>query len=252
MEAAVQAQTGGLSEAAVVATHPFAGAIRVSVVIPARNEEDSIGEVIEGICDSGVWEIVVVDGASEDGTRERARAAGANVIESAAGRGTQQNRGAAAANGDVLLFLHADTRLPADFLMQIEAVLASGGVCAGAFRLAVDAPGRTIRWVENMANWRSIYCQLPYGDQAIFVRRETFEQVGGFAEIPLMEDFELMRRLRKVGLIGLASTAATTSARRWKQLGVWGATWSNQLCILAYLGGVSPQRIAAWRDARGR
>ena len=225
---------------------------RVSVIVPARNEEDSICELIEGIRDSGCWEIIVVDGASEDRTRERACAAGAKVMESPPGRGIQQNLGAASATGDVLLFLHADTRLPADFLDQIDTVLGFGRACAGAFRLAVDAPGRTIRWVENMANWRSLYFQLPYGDQAIFVRRETFREVGGFAEIPLMEDFDLMRRLRKMGRIGLASAAVTTSARRWKQLGVWRATWSNQLCILAYLFGVSPHRIAAWRDARGR
>jgi len=252
MEAAVEARRDGMNETPIAATRARAGALRVSVIIPARDEEDSIGDVIEQVRASGVDEIIVVDGSSRDRTRERARAAGARVIESPPGRGLQQNRGAAEASGDALLFLHADTRLPPDFLDQIETLFASGDVCAGAFRLAVDAPGFAMRWVEHMANWRSLYFDLPYGDQAIFVRRQAFREAGGFAPIPLMEDFELMRRLRKTGRIGLASSAVTTSARRWKQLGVWRATWSNQLCILAYLFGVSPHRIAAWRDARGR
>ncbi|MDA1313142.1 MAG: TIGR04283 family arsenosugar biosynthesis glycosyltransferase [Acidobacteria bacterium] len=252
METAVEARSDGLNETPPAATSARAGALRLSVIIPARNEEDLIGDLIAQVRASGVAEIIVVDGSSRDRTRERARAAGARVIESPPGRGVQQNRGAAEASGDALLFLHADTRLPADFLDQIETLFASGVVCAGAFRLAVDAPGLAIRWVESMANWRSLYFQLPYGDQAIFVRRQTFREAGGFAAIPLMEDFELMRRLRKMGRIGLASSAVTTSARRWKQLGVWRATWSNQLCILAYLCGVSPERIAAWREARGR
>ena len=229
---------------------PEAG-LSVSVIIPTRNEEKSIDAAIEQFRDSGVREVIVVDGGSRDQTCWRARAAGATVIESAPGRGTQQNRGAAEAQGDVLLFLHADTLLPLDFLKHVDNLLSREGASAGAFRLGVDGSGRMLRWVENMANWRSLYCQLPYGDQAIFVKAETFRRAGGFAEIPLMEDFELMRRLRKLGRIELAPVAVTTSARRWRQLGVLRATWSNQVCILAYLIGISPCRIAAWRDAHG-
>ena len=224
---------------------------RVSVIIPALNEENSIGVVIEQFRGSGVCEVIVVDGGSRDQTGRRARTAGATVIEAGPGRGAQQNRGAAEARGDVLLFLHADTLLPLDFLKHIERVISREGVSAGAFRLGVDGAGRMLRWVENMANWRSLYCQLPYGDQAIFVKAETFRRAGGFAEIPLMEDFELMRRLRKLGRIELAPVAVRTSARRWRQLGVLRATWSNQVCILAYLIGIPPCRIAAWRDACG-
>ena len=224
---------------------------RISVIIPTLDEENSIGVVIEQFRDSGVHEVIVVDGGSRDQTCRKAQAAGATVIEAGPGRGTQQNRGAAEAQGDVLLFLHADTLLPLDFLEHIDKLLSREGASAGAFRLGVDGPGRMLRWVENMANWRSLYCQLPYGDQAIFVKAETFRRAGGFAEIPLMEDFELMRRLRKLGRIELAPVAVRTSARRWRQLGVLRATWSNQLCLLAYLIGISPCRIAAWRDAYG-
>lgn len=223
----------------------------ISVIIPTRNEENSIAAVIEHVRDSGVREVIVVDSGSSDETCRHARAAGATVFESAPGRGTQQNLGAAQATGDVLLFLHADTRLPPDFLEQIDSILSRKGVSAGAFQLGVDGHDRGLRWVENMANWRSLYFQLPYGDQAIFMKAETFRRAGGFAEIPLMEDFELMRRLRKLGRIELADATVRTSARRWRQLGVLRATWSNQICILAYMLGISPHRIAAWRDARG-
>lgn len=230
---------------------PAAAGVDISVIIPTRNEEDSIAAAIEHVRDSGVREVIVVDGGSSDQTCAQARAAGATVFESAPGRGTQQNLGATEATGDVLLFLHADTRLPPDFLEQINGILSRTGVSAGAFQLGVDGHGRGLRWVENMANWRSLYFQLPYGDQAIFIKAATFRRAGGFAEIPLMEDFELMRRLRKLGRIELADATVRTSARRWLQLGVLRATWSNQLCILAYMLGISPHRIAAWRDARG-
>jgi len=245
----MQANVATLPDAVSRSREP--AGLGISVIIPARNEQDSIAAAIEHVRDSGVREVIVVDGGSGDETCRHARAAGAMVFESAPGRGTQQNLGAAEAAGDVLLFLHADTRLPSDFLEQIDGVLSREGVSAGAFRLGVDGHGRGLRWVENMANWRSLYCQLPYGDQAIFMKAETFRRAGGFAEIPLMEDFDLMRRLRKLGRIELADATVRTSARRWRQLGVLRATWSNQICILAYLFGVSPHRIAAWRDARG-
>ena len=245
MQASVATLPEKLSRSAETAT------ANISVIIPTRNEENSIHSAIEHLRDSGVREVIVVDGGSSDQTCAQARAAGATVIESPAGRGMQQNRGATEATGDVLLFLHADTRLPSGFIEEVDRVLSRTGVSAGAFRLGVDGGGRGLRWVENMANWRSLYCQLPYGDQAIFMKAETFRRAGGFAEIPLMEDFELMRRLRKSGRIELADATVRTSARRWKQLGVFRATWSNQLCILAYMLGISPRRIAAWRDAHG-
>jgi len=228
-----------------------AAASGISVIIPTRNEERAIAAVIEQLRGTGVREVIVVDGGSSDQTCHRARTAGAKVIESETGRGIQQNLGAAEATGDILLFLHADTRLPPDFIEQIQDILHRDGVSAGAFRLGVDGPGHGLRWVENMANWRSLYFQLPYGDQALFMKADTFRQAGGFAEIPLMEDFELMRRLRKQGRIELAEASVRTSPRRWEQLGVLRATWSNQVCILAYLFGISPRRIASWRDAQG-
>ena len=220
----------------------------LSVIIPARNEEAQIAATIEQVITAGVAEVIVVDGDSSDRTREFAQAAGATVLTSPPGRGQQQNLGAQAAGGDMLLFLHADTRLPCDFAQQIAATLGKSGVAAGAFRLCIEGSGRALRLVEKMADWRSRLFQLPYGDQAIFLNAETFRRSGGFADIPLMEDFDLMRRLRRQGRIELAPASVTTSARRWRKLGVWRATWTNQLCILAHVLGVSCHRIARWRE----
>ena len=221
---------------------------RLSVIIPTRNEEAWIAATVEQVLQAGVTEVIVVDGESSDHTRELSHASGATVLTSPPGRGEQQNLGAQAASGDMLLFLHADTRLPHDFAEQIASMLERDGVAAGAFRLRVDGPGRTLRFVERMANWRSRIFQLPYGDQAIFLKTETFHNSGGFADIPLMEDFELMGRLRNRGRIELAPGSVTTSARRWRKLGVWRATWTNQFCIMAHLLGVPCDRIARWRE----
>jgi rSAM/selenodomain-associated transferase 2 len=223
---------------------------RISVVIPARNEQDSIAATIDQFQQASVHEVIVADGDSHDRTREIASDCGAAVIRSAPGRGRQQNLGAAAATGDILLFLHADTVLPPGFQRHVREVLARDGVSAGAFLLRIGAPRRALRLVERMANWRSNILQLPYGDQALFVKAETFRRVGGFPDIPLMEDFELMRRLRQLGRIEIAPVAVTTSARRWDHLGVWRATWTNQVCVFAYLLRISPRRIARWRDAK--
>ena len=225
----------------------------VSVIVPVLHDAARLDRLLARLPGRSRCELVVANGDAGDAAVGRMRGARPDVVwvESEPGRGRQMNAGAATATGDVLLFLHADTLLPINFLEHIDKLLSREGTSAGAFRLGVDGPGRMLRWVENMANWRSLYCQLPYGDQAIFVKAETFRRAGGFAEIPLMEDFELMRRLRKLGRIELAPVAVRTSARRWRQLGVLRATWSNQLCLLAYLIGISPCRIAAWRDAHG-
>lgn len=221
----------------------------LSVVIPALNEQGCIGRCVEAVRRAGVADVIVVDGGSADRTAQEAEAAGARVVSSPAGRGTQQNRGAAEARGDVLLFLHADTLLPADFPQQVEAALRAAGVVAGAFRFKLDRDGWDMRWVEWMVERRCRRFQLPYGDQAIFLRRDTFEAVGGFPDTPLMEDYDLIVRLKKRGRIALADGDAVTSSRRWKKLGLVRTTLSNQLSLLAYALHVDPKRIARWRRA---
>lgn len=225
----------------------------ISVIIPALNEAQRIGPAIERLDDSGVQEVIVVDGGSSDSTVEIASSMGAVVLSENANRGRQQNTGAQRATGEILLFLHADTILPAGFPDQVRSTLARPGVSAGAFRFRLGAPGWEFRLVERIVALRCRLFRLPYGDQAIFVSTEMFERAGRFADLPIMEDFDLIRRLRKLGRVELAEGAAVTSARRWTQLGVWHVTWTHQLCILGYYLRVSPKRLVRLRgDADGR
>ncbi|MEE9296895.1 MAG: TIGR04283 family arsenosugar biosynthesis glycosyltransferase [Phycisphaerae bacterium] len=223
---------------------------RLSVIIPARNEEGTIARVLECLCDANLWEVIVVDGQSDDRTREIAHLHGALVIQSQPGRGRQLNIGAAGATGDTLLFLHADTLLPPKFDEHVFRVLARPRTSAGAFRLRIDAPGASLRLIEQMVNYRSRFLQMPYGDQAIFVKADAFRRVGGFPQLPVMEDYELVRRLRRLGRIEIAPAAVVTSARRWLTGGVWRTTLYNRVCVAAYRLGVHPDLIARWRDPR--
>lgn len=224
----------------------------LSVIIPAYNEETTIGPVLRQLCHADVREVIVVDGQSDDRTAQFAAAQGAVVVRSTPGRGTQLDQGASAATGDILLFLHADTLLPADFEMHIRCCLARPDVVAGAFRLRIDAPHRLLRIIENVVNWRSRWLGMPYGDQAIFLTAEIYRRVGGFPSYPVMEDFALVRRLRREGRVVIAPAEVVTSARRWTRCGIWRTTLLNQLCIVAYLWGVGPGTIAAWRRTTDR
>jgi uncharacterized protein len=217
---------------------------KVSVIMPARNEQLHIREAITSVQHGHPHEIIVVDGGSTDQTREVAQAAGAKVLSEAAGRARQMNAGAARAEGNVLLFLHADTQLPYDWPGHVRVTLDQAGVVAGAFRFRIAEPFRG-RWlVECITNLRSRWLQNPYGDQGLFLRRALFEEMGGFAHLPIMEDYELNCRLRQRGRVVTAAGAARTSGRRWCALGVLRTTIINQLIIAGYRLGLSPQRLA--------
>jgi hypothetical protein len=148
------------------------------------------------------------------------------------------------------LFLHADSILPEDYAASVSAALGRPGVVAGAFELAIDAEGRPMRFVEAMINRRSRTRQQPYGDQALFMRRQAFMAVGGFPDMPLMEDYEIVRRLRRRGKIVTVPGPVTTSARRWIRHGILRTTLTNQFIIMAYHLGVSPERLARWYRGR--
>ncbi len=218
----------------------------ISVVIPTLNEEEGLGAVLERLAEEPGLELIVADGGSVDRTVEVARGLGARVIVSTGGRARQLNEGARRSAGEVFLFLHADTRLPDGFGTSVREVLARPGTAAGAFRLEIGGSGWGLRVIEAAANWRSRYLQTPYGDQAIFLTREVFLEAGGFPNLPIMEDFALVRKLRRQGKIRLAAQSAVTSARRWERLGVVRTTLVNWAMVGGYLAGVDPVRLARW------
>jgi len=218
----------------------------VSVVIPALNEAGELGRTLSALTPSHDLEVIVVDGGSNDATLAIARTAGVYALAARPPRSVQMNAGAAAASGDVLLFLHADTRLPMKFQEAVRRTLAHPRVAAGAFRLQIDAAGKGLRIIERTANWRSRFLQMPYGDQALFLSRDVFWEAGAFTAIAIMEDYDLMRRLKRRGRIALAPGRAVTSARRWQRIGIIRTWLTNQRILVGYCLGVSPERLAAW------
>lgn len=232
---------------------PSAGSTtRISVVIPTLNEADYLPRALGSLREVENVEAIVVDGGSNDATTEIAERKGYRVHRSPPGRAPQMNAGAHAASGSILLFLHADTRLPPAFDSAVRAILQEPGVVGGAFRLRIDAPGMSLRLIELAVGIRSHRFQMPYGDQGIFVAKETFQELDGFPTLPIMEDFEFVRRLRRRGRIRIAPLPVTTSGRRWQELGPWRATWINQKVILGYYLGVSPERLAIWYARRAK
>jgi uncharacterized protein len=218
----------------------------LSVVIPALNEAGHLAETLATLALGRGVEAIVVDGGSTDATLAVARAAGARTLAARSPRSIQMNAGSAMAGGDILLFLHADTRPPMGFQAQVRQTLAHPRVAAGAFHLRIDAAGRSLRIIECAANWRAHFLQMPYGDQALFLRRDVFWESGAFLPIPIMEDFEFLRRLKRRGRIALAPGSAVTSARRWQQIGVVKTWLTNQRVIAGYCMGVAPERLANW------
>ncbi|MBI1243263.1 MAG: glycosyltransferase [Nostoc sp. RI_552] len=220
--------------------------IKISIIIPTFNESENIQAAIASTEPSINVELIVVDGGSKDNTVSIAQSLGVKVISSPPGRATQMNAGAIAATGDILLFLHADTRLPSGFDDMIRTALQQPKSIAGAFCLRIDAPCWSLRWVEKGVTWRSRFCQMPYGDQAIFLTKEVFYKIGMFPNLPIMEDFQLIRRLKHTGKIIIIPVPVVTSARRWLKKGVLYTTMLNQIVIIAFFLGVSPRRISCW------
>jgi rSAM/selenodomain-associated transferase 2 len=218
----------------------------ISIIIPTLNEANVIGETITRLPESEQVEIVVVDGGSSDGTAELARKLGVRVLSAAPSKAKQMNAGAAEARGEVLLFLHADTRLPEKFEAMVLTAAAGKGFCAGAFSLGIDSEGWGLRLIERVANWRARFFKMPYGDQALFVSRQLFYEIGGFADYPIMEDFDFICRLKKKGTITILPESVMTSPRRWQNFGVFKTWLLNQIIIGAYFIGIPPQQLAFW------
>ncbi|MFP4122584.1 TIGR04283 family arsenosugar biosynthesis glycosyltransferase [Coleofasciculus sp.] len=218
----------------------------ISVIIPVLNEASTIGSVLDRLVNTDNVEVIVVDGGSRDETVSVARSRNVQVISTPPGRACQMNAGAARAMGDILLFLHADTRLPANFDCLVRQALQEPQIIAGAFKLRIDSQQWGLRLIERLVNWRSRFFSMPYGDQAIFLKATIFHTIGGFPNLPIMEDFEFIRRLQPQGRITIVPAFVLTSGRRWERLGIIKTTLINQLIILGYFWGVSPEKLARW------
>lgn len=215
----------------------------ISIIIPVLNEEAILQQTLERLQINSNVEIILVDGGSKDRTVTIAKQMNIRVVVAKSNRARQMNVGAAIARGDILLFLHADTQLPVNFVDLVRQTLSRPKVIAGAFELAIAGDSKALRLVEIMVKLRSHLLSLPYGDQAIFISQKLFEDLGGYAEMAIMEDFEFMNRLKRRGKIAIAPGAVITSGRRWQKLGVFKTTLINQLIIIGYYIGVSPIKL---------
>ena len=214
----------------------------ITVVIPALNEEQVIGRSVHSAVSAGATEVIVSDGGSRDHTIERATEAGASaVVRSLPGRGVQMNSAAHLATGQFILFLHADNELPKQGLQQI---CVHEKAAWGAFQQQIDSRRKVYRLIEWGNDLRIRWRKVPFGDQGMFVRRSLFEELGGFAEIPLMEDVELSHRLRNIQAPVLLQGPLQISARRWEEKGVLRQTLTNWMIQLAYYSGISAEQLA--------
>ncbi len=220
-----------------------------SVVIPTSNEAQHLSATLEAIAAAGVdvcHEVVVVDAGSNDPTPTIASAHGARVVPSARRqRAAQMNLGAEQARGDILLFLHGDTLLPAQALKEIERVMQDRRVVGGAFARRYDSHSRLLRVTCALAGVRARLCGWFLGDQGIFVRAELFRKMGGFQDFDLFEDLDFSRRLRREGRVVTLRPSVTSSARRFQRLGPWRTTWADFALTYCYLRGVAPNYLAA-------
>ncbi|MEF8824488.1 MAG: TIGR04283 family arsenosugar biosynthesis glycosyltransferase [Desulfohalobiaceae bacterium] len=220
---------------------------RISVIVPVLNEAERLQSFLEHLQPfrrQGA-EVIVCDGGSTDGTPGIACSGADRVLDAEKGRAVQMNSGAQAASGDILLFLHADTSLPRDVLERIEDSLHSG-YGWGRFDVRLSGQGLLFRLIEILMNLRSRWTGIATGDQAIFLTRDFFRSVGGFPEIPLMEDIEMSSRLKRHGPPACPRSRVHVSSRRWEERGVLRTVllmWTLRAC---YALGVDPERLARW------
>ncbi len=217
--------------------------MKISVIIPVLNEAPILETALRQINTlQGDFEVIVVDGGSIDDT-ESIAARYARVLNSPKGRSTQMNLGAGAAAGNVLLFLHADTRLPEDAFKAVTESMNDPAVIGGRFKIRLDEPGWQYRMVGSGINLRDRFFNGFTGDQTIFIRKPVFDALGGYGDMPLMEDLDLGKRMCRYGKIVRLPLTVVTSARRWKNNGVFKTILLMWALRLGYLLGLSPQQL---------
>ncbi len=217
----------------------------ISVVIPTVNEEERVGAAIRSAWDADVAEVIVADGGSTDATCSIARETGAAVIASPRGRSKQQNTGALHARGEIVLFLHADCRLARGCGRQILEAMQSNHTCvAGAFQQRIEDVGWAYRGLEWGNAWRARWLRRPYGDQGLFMRKDWFASVGGFPDVPILEEILLMRCLPKSSPLIVLPGPVFVSARRWQRAGILRQTLRNWRILTAFRFGVPLETLS--------
>jgi len=222
--------------------------MRIAVIVPTLNEEPSLTATLACVETASETETIVVDGGSTDATVRLAQEAGAIVVHAPRGRGAQMNVGATVTRSPALVFLHADTSLPTGWADAVRATLEDPAVAVGAFRFATDVPGVKMRALEWLVWLRCRLLSRPHGDQALFMRAETFAKLAGFPEMPLLEDYDLVTRAKRLGRVVTLDMPALTSGRMWLRLGVVRMTWRNLATVAGYRLGIHPARLARWRS----
>lgn len=234
-------------------------AMPISVIIPTLNEERTIMATLAHTASLGFDELIVVDGGSTDETPALVESYRLSTQSSALspvqwvttprGRARQMNEGAKVSRGEILLFLHADAQLPDDAKTMIDRTLADQRMVGGRFDVRFDRPSMWGTIISRMMNWRSRLSSIATGDQALFVRRPIFEQMGGFADMPLMEDIDFSRRLKRKGATAALTATVTTSFRRWKQHGPLRTILLMWTLRFLYWIGISPSHLVEWYKA---
>jgi len=221
--------------------------MKFSVIIPVIHEAENINSLIghvHSVSKGAEYEIIVVDGSPTQDTIPALKDSRVITVVSDAGRACQMNRGAKTAQGDVLIFLHADTKLPERAFVKISEALQDNTCMGGAFSLDMDTDRKSLKFIAWTANIRVWFTRIPFGDQAIFLRKKYFHEIGGYKEIPLMEDVELMERIRKSGAkILVLKEKVKTSPRKWEKYGVFRTTFKNHIIRKLYFLGVSPNTL---------
>jgi rSAM/selenodomain-associated transferase 2 len=224
------------------------GRLWISVVVPSWRDAENLERLLPELSRlDRVAETIVVDASGDLQAERIVLSSGATYIASATpNRGEQMNLGAAAASGDVIVFQHSDTNLEDAHLAAIQAALVDPDIIGGAFFRKFDGRHPRLMWLESVARFLTSHGGTLYGDQSIFVRRDAFMKLGGFAKIPLMEDVEFSRRLRAAGKIAVLDPPVRSSARRHLRKGAWRTSIQNGLFIVLYKLGVSPHRLHRW------
>ncbi len=221
----------------------------ISVIVPIKNEGPEVAQRFRRFAASRDTELIAADGGGSPETARAFQGIGARVITSDRNRGLRLALAAREARGEILFFLHADSRPPENALAAIEESLENGAV-AGSFRLAYEDADARLRWIAWWANARSRILGLPFGDQGLFCRREAYERAGGFRDMPICDDLDLVRRLKRVGTFAIRPEKTVTSPRRYHERGALRQVLRNWRVLLGYFAGVAPEMLERWYNKK--